>query len=303
MHGHEVQPLGSTFQAKQTGDLLRANDTWFAPTDMALGPDGRVYIADWHDRRTAHPDPDADWDRSNGRIFAIGPPGTRPLSEFDSKLDRKAIDELFALLYHPNTWYRRKARRMLAERRAAIAADTLRKTALQGRAEEALEALWALHGCAGLDEPTTGALLGHHDPDVRAWCVRLLADGEDISALDVSRLVAMAGREADVVVRAQLASSARRLPRAAALDVAAKLLAHEEDAGDEHIPLLLWWAVEAHALEDVEDTLRRFRSAGGVAVANVPLGDSASFDAAARCTEVARMRHCVRTPARVGTVE
>ncbi len=71
VHWHDVAPLGSTFQARQGGDLLRANDTWFAPTDQALGPDGALYITDWHDRRTAHPDPDADWDRTNGRIFAI----------------------------------------------------------------------------------------------------------------------------------------------------------------------------------------------------------------------------------------
>jgi hypothetical protein len=63
---HDIPPLGSTFQAKQAGDLLRANDTWFAPTDIVLGLNGRLYIAGWHDRRTAHPDPDANWDRSNG---------------------------------------------------------------------------------------------------------------------------------------------------------------------------------------------------------------------------------------------
>ena len=37
-----------------------------------------------------------------------------------------------------------------------------------------------------------------------------------------------------------------------------RLLAREEDASDPHVPLLLWWAVEAHALADLEDTLRRF---------------------------------------------
>ncbi|MEO5803561.1 MAG: hypothetical protein ABIR24_08515, partial [Verrucomicrobiota bacterium] len=45
---------------------------WFAPCDLTMGPDGAIYVADWHDKRTAHPDPDADWDRSNGRIYRIG---------------------------------------------------------------------------------------------------------------------------------------------------------------------------------------------------------------------------------------
>ena len=32
------------------------------------------------------------------------------------------------------------------------------------------------------------------------------------------------------------------------------------DGDDPHIPLLLWWAVEQHALADLEDTLARFTS-------------------------------------------
>ena len=70
VHGHEVRAARLDLSGPQVGDVLRANDTWFAPTDLTLGPDGALYLADWHDRRTAHPDPDADWDRTNGRIFA-----------------------------------------------------------------------------------------------------------------------------------------------------------------------------------------------------------------------------------------
>jgi putative membrane-bound dehydrogenase-like protein len=78
VRGHEVAPLGSTFQARQVTDVLRANDTWFAPCDLTLGTDGALYVADWHDRRTAHPDPDADWDRTNGRICKIAARVLRP---------------------------------------------------------------------------------------------------------------------------------------------------------------------------------------------------------------------------------
>ncbi len=259
VHGHDVQPLGSTFQAKQAGDLLRANDTWFAPTDIVLGPDGRLYIADWHDRRTAHPDPDADWDRSNGRIFAIGSPGTTPLSQIDCGLSRKTTGELVTLLSHANTWFRRKARRLLAERQPREAAGVLRKAAIQADGVKALEALWALHGCAALDETTVLVLLRHRDPDVRAWCVRLVGDEPQLPARFASHLVELAAGETNVSVRAQLASTARRLPPALGLDVVKELLARDEDVTDPHVPLLLWWAVEAHVrLADLESTLRRF---------------------------------------------
>ena len=61
--------------------LLDSRDTWFGATDLCLGPDGSVYVSDFHDQRTAHPDPDADWDRSNGRIYKIEATGTKPARE------------------------------------------------------------------------------------------------------------------------------------------------------------------------------------------------------------------------------
>src|SRR5207249_1907336 len=71
VYWHDVELFASTFKTAHGGELLLANDTWFAPSDVTLGPDGAIYIADWHDKRMAHPDPDAEWDRTNGRIYRI----------------------------------------------------------------------------------------------------------------------------------------------------------------------------------------------------------------------------------------
>jgi putative membrane-bound dehydrogenase-like protein len=256
VHWHEVHRRGSTFRARQGGDLLRANDTWFAPTDMTLGPDGALYITDWHDKRTAHPDPDADWDRSNGRIFAVSARGARPAPTPD--LAALSDGELVALLGHPNTWYRRKARRLLAERRAVGVSDGLRRTALEGRGVEALEAFWAHYGCVGFDEDLAHRLMGHPDADVRAWAVRLSGDEPAVSPRVAARLVAMAGSEPDVTVRSQLACTAQRLAPGVGLEVADRLLVRDLDLDDPHLPHLLWWAVERHALAAIDDTLARF---------------------------------------------
>ncbi len=259
VHEHEVTRLGSTFEARQAGDLLRANDTWFAPSDQTLGPDGAVYVADWHDRRTAHPDPDADWDRTNGRIFAVTARGANAVPEHNRDLTTKTSDELVALLNHPNVWYRRKARRILTERRAGDVAAGLREAVAAGRGVVALEALWALHGCVGLDLATAEMMLEHPDPEVRAWCVRLVGDEPNVTPGLAARLAEMATREPDVSVRSQLACAARRLAPACGLEVAQHLLVRDLDRDDSHVPLLLlWWAVEQHALVDLEDTLARF---------------------------------------------
>ena len=85
------------------GDLLLANDTWFAPSDVTVGPDGAIYVCDWHDQRTAHPDPDADWDRTNGRIYRIKPQECVASRRRAAGVARPA-SKLVALLGDTNDW-------------------------------------------------------------------------------------------------------------------------------------------------------------------------------------------------------
>src|SRR5262249_33851477 len=115
-------------------------------------------------------------------------------------------------------------------------------------------------GCAGLDERTAKKLLAHPDVDVRAWCVRLLGDEPPVSSQVASRLVALAASEPDAIVRAQLACTARRLAPEPGLDLAFRLLCRDLDGDDPHLPLLLWWAVEQHAITARDHTLALFRS-------------------------------------------
>src|SRR6185312_15412747 len=125
-------------------------DTWFATSDLTLGPDGAVYVADFADRRTAHPDPDADWDRSNGRIYAVQAKGRRPPNVAD--LNSLGSDALIDMLSHPNVWHARKARRILAERREPAVVARLRKAVLatEGRPRP-LDALWTLISAGSVD--------------------------------------------------------------------------------------------------------------------------------------------------------
>ncbi len=254
---HELAPRGSTFSATLAGDLLVANDTWFAPSDLTMGPDGSLYICDWHDARMAHPDPDADWDRTNGRIYRIKAKGLskRPAIELRSL----ASDKLVALLGQSNDWQVRKARRILADRRDPEVILPLRTLVTQTREGHlALEAFWALYVSGGFDDEFADKSLDHDNADVRWWSVRLLGDEEHVSPAIAARLAHIAAHDPSISVRSQLASTARRLPGRDALPIIEQLAARGEDRDDPFLPLLVWWAVERHAVTDREAVVAMF---------------------------------------------
>ena len=79
-------------------------------------------------------------------------------------------------------------------------------------------------------------------------------------AYAVAVISELASRETDIRVRSQLASTAKRIGSDCGLAVAVVMLAADrsEDREDPHLPLLLWWAIEAHADDEnamLEDAL------------------------------------------------
>ena len=131
VYWHEVSREGSSFRSRHAGELVLANDRSFAPSDVTLGPDGTLYVADWHDERTAHPDPDATWDRTDGRIFRIGPAHRDPLGRHHVDPNDLTGEQLIGRLSHPNVWHVRRARRVLAERLDPVDLTALRRLALK----------------------------------------------------------------------------------------------------------------------------------------------------------------------------
>lgn len=246
-----VKPLGATVEASYGGKIFDTMDSWSNPTDVALGPDGAIYICDFFDVRTAHPDPDAEWDRSNGRIYKLMAGNAPAAPAFD--LARLSSKELVKMLDHWNGWFEERARMLLAARRDATVYPALRETArttADGR--RALRSLWALYVSGGWNEALAMELLSHPYEYVRYWNVRFLGDGKKVSPAAARRLKELAASEPSAVVRSQLASTAKRLPGRSGLDIALALLDQNRDAADPHVPLLIWWALENKALSEAD---------------------------------------------------
>lgn len=281
----ELMPDSSTYRTKDLPPIVTTNDHWFRPVDLKVGPDGAVYMADWYDSRLSHVDPRDNWHKASGRIYRLSEKSSQPeLSPLGkpwtaADFTKLSTEQLRGLLVHPNKWVRFTAVRTLSEfingslqgdyskttLDQQIATqdgvrdlrDSLAKTA-QSNSPGALESLWIVYRTGGFNPELALELLGSPHEDIRRWTVRLVGDDRRIHEALAARMAKLASEESYVQVRSQLASTAKRLPAKSALPIVQALLQRDEDANDLHLPLLIWWAIEAQCGNDRDEVLKLF---------------------------------------------
>lgn len=245
----DVMPDRSSVQTKDIEPVLTSTDTWFRPVDIKQGPDGALYVADFYEMHIAHlRHYEGLVDNTTGRVYRIAAKDAKFTKPVD--LGAKTSIELIEMLKSDNRWARHTALRLLGDRKDKSVVPALLKNLTFGKGQFPLECLWAINLSGGFS--STVALLGlaHPEPVVRAWTVRLLGDEKRIdSGLEVY-LSEVAGKDKSVFVRSQLAATAKRLPAQDGLLIVGKLVSRDEDAGDIHVPLLLWWAIEANCAKE-----------------------------------------------------
>lgn len=261
LHNYIVQTRierdGSTFKSVDEAFPVASADMGFRPVGIALGPDGGVYIADFYEQFIAHGQHyQGQIDPTTGRVYRVTGKNAPPLKPFD--LSTKTTGELIDLLGHDNRWFRQTALRLLGDRADAAAIPRLKQMLAAKDHPQALEALWALNVSGGFNEDIALELLGHANPRVRQWTVRLLGDTPPASSQVAQKLAEMAASEEDAEVRCQLAATSRRLSTEQGLPIVNKLLRVDGDVSDPQIPLMLWYAVEARCAGDSAAVLELF---------------------------------------------
>jgi putative membrane-bound dehydrogenase-like protein len=249
---------GSTFRTIDTDTLLTTADRSFRPVDIATGPDGAVYVADWCDIRMDHTDPRDTWDKSCGRIWRLRASGSKPVARFN--LAQRSNQDIVEILGDRRKWYREQARRLLAERKDRSLVTELRRRAREERGQSALEALWTANLISGIDAGSALELLDHPDAPVRSWTLRLLNGAAAVHPLP-AKLAALARTEPDAEVRSELANTAARLDLADALAVLEQLIRQQQDVSDKYIPLRIWWALEEHITREPDAVIRWLEAA------------------------------------------
>lgn len=165
IHVLKVRQHGPTFTAARIEDrkeFLASTDSWFRPVNFISGPDGALYVVDYHRQIVEHPEwMDEETAASGklqngtdmGRIYRITPTGTQSANWMNAlSLDEASAETLVTHLSSNNVWYRRTAQRLLVERQGQEAAPLLIQLFQNSSTATArLHALWTLEGLGKLD--------------------------------------------------------------------------------------------------------------------------------------------------------
>jgi putative membrane-bound dehydrogenase-like protein len=229
---------GSGYTATHAPDVMRARDPWFVGVTLAYGPDGGVFVSDWSDTGECHHR--INTRKHTGRIYKIVYGKPKP---WKGDIGKLSDEELLKLQFHPNDWFVRHARRVLQERKADT--SVLGKTLKSSRSVPLrLRALWALWVTGNLSEKKLEGLLQDSSEHLRAWAIQLLCENRKPSEAARAEFARMAHEDKSPLVRLYLASAMQRLPLKQRVPVLAHLLAHTEDAPDQNLPLMYWYATE-----------------------------------------------------------
>lgn len=258
-----LKPNGSSYTASRGDDFLVSGDKNFRPINMKWGPNGDIYLIDWHDQMPCHQARPDEWDYDRGRVYRIQLKDRKAKKAED--LGKLTTAELIdgPITTAENPYLYRTALRLLSERQASVT-------------EKERDKARVLAGLGAADTPTrlrgllASIAAGKHEevryiedgfleskPDVlRAITARFAGMNDPRMYGDdpvwaktvterIAHLVSQAQVDASPSVRRELASAAIRLTdKHDVTELVHALMKHKEDANDPLIPQLTWIAYE-----------------------------------------------------------
>ena len=204
----QQQYAGSDF-VMNTAGVTRAVATLFRPSDVAVGPDGALYVSDWIDARVGgHQDLD---ETLSGAIYRIAPKG------FVSKVppfDAATIEGQISALRSPAVNVRAIGFEGLKARGAAAVNPVAAllndpNPYMRGRA------IYLLYQLGPEGQKRAGAPESYTDPALRITAYRAMRR----AGLDITTTASRLARDTDPGVRRDVALSMRDQPAATALGI------------------------------------------------------------------------------------
>ena len=182
VHSFALKPKGAAYEVTDLREFL-----WeLYPVDVAFGPDGGAYVADWIE----------GWEKTGkGRVYRVfdpaltNSPAIRETRELLAQgFEKKSVAQLARLLGHRDLRIRQAAQFSLADKKLG-ATNSLWQAARANPTETArYHAIWAL-GQIGRSDPSALAMVAELSNDasdeVRAQAAKVLGDGAFPPAGDI----------------------------------------------------------------------------------------------------------------------
>jgi glucose/arabinose dehydrogenase/lysophospholipase L1-like esterase len=229
---------GAGLKSTEVEPILQSADENFRPVDAEVGPDGALYVADWHNPLIGHMQHnlrDTSRDREHGRIYRVTYPG-RPLLQ-PAKIAGQPIERLLALLKEPEDRVRYRAKIELSGRDTTQVMAAL-KVWIDGLDKEdpksdkyehhLLEALWVQQWHNRVDETLLKRMLRSSDPWARAAATRVLCYWRDRVANPLALLKVQAN-DPHPAVRLEAVRAASFFQSSEAAAIALESLNHPQD--------------------------------------------------------------------------
>lgn len=216
----QLERHGSTYRAIEMPDFIRCDDRWFRPVDLALAPDGSLYIADFYNCIIGHYEVRLEHprrDREHGRIWRVSYKGTpeqpaaspRPMEDL-TKLDP---EPLVRKLADPNLTVRVLATNELVDRVGPSCLAVMNSMAVINPESQA-HALWVAERLKALSRRDVLRFADDPSPIVRVHLIKALAERSEwpsdgsIRQLVTERLLS----DADAFVQRAAADALGRHP-------------------------------------------------------------------------------------------
>ena len=244
-----LERKGSGFSGKHGDDFMMANNAQWVGFSMEVGPEGGLYVLDWHDADICGSDV---LNSETGRIFRVMPKVTLAENWKDryADLGKFSDAQLAALQTSKSEWHARRARIILQNRasKGKMAKEAYDKLfdlyQNNSNADFRLRAMWTLQITGGFTPRALFDALNDKDEYIRAWAVQFLTEDKDAVPEVLSKFTQMAATDKSPVVRLYQASALQRLNADERWSIAGALLAHAEDTNDHNIPKMIWYGIE-----------------------------------------------------------
>ncbi|MCH5374461.1 MAG: PA14 domain-containing protein, partial [Planctomycetes bacterium] len=222
---HEVKYNGADITAEEIDPILVSSDQNFRPSDLEVGGDGALYVADWHNALIGHMQHnmrDPNRDHEHGRIYRVTYKD-RPLLQ-PAKMKGRSIAEVCDHFLAKENGTRYRARLELSSREAKDIESEVTAWAKQrdvsnpADAQALLECLWAFEEHRVPNGELLNVVFQAEEPRVRAAAIRTLGHwGDDVAAWQ--KLLTAAGRDESALVRAEAVKSAVSFQNLAAAEI------------------------------------------------------------------------------------